>query len=63
MSIQMNKTAYEQLIREDVAWLNQMGEGSLKSKHIESVLNESVSLLYGHQDFKILDACCGSRMF
>lgn len=25
MSIQIDKAAYEQLIREDVAWLNQMG--------------------------------------
>lgn len=58
----MNKTAYEQLIREDVAQLDQMG-GSLKSRLIESVLNEPARLPCGHQDFKILDACCGSRMF
>lgn len=46
MSIQINKEAYEKLIREDIEALEKSNCSKLEKEHIEAVLKTSVNLLY-----------------
>lgn len=61
MPVMLNRQAFERLVQGDIDWLRKQSR-SLESEHIEDVLNEAVRLRYGN-GIKILDACCGSRMF
>lgn len=46
MSIQINKSAYEKLIKEDIEWLLSNTKDSLERRHIVEVLNYSPERLY-----------------
>lgn len=47
MSIQINRGAYEKLIREDIEALEKSNCSKLEKEHIEDVLKTSIDLLYG----------------
>lgn len=49
MSIQINKTAYEQLIKEDIQALKNSNCSKLEKEHIEAVLKNSVDKLFEEQ--------------
>lgn len=49
MSIQINKKAYEQLIKEDIQALKNSNCSKLEKEHIEAVLKNSVDKLYKEQ--------------
>lgn len=46
MSMQINKSAYEKLIKEDIEWLLSNTKDSLERRHIVEVLNYSPERLY-----------------
>lgn len=46
MGSRMNRSAYNELIDEDTAWLQKEAPPSLERSHIVCVLEQSVELLY-----------------
>ena len=49
MGMQIDKSSYEKLIREDIEWLEANTEHSCERMHIEDVLKCSVCMIYGEQ--------------
>ena len=46
MVSKLNKNAYEQLIQEDIDWLEKHTEDTLEQNHIIAVLKDSVRFYY-----------------
>lgn len=53
MSMQINKSAYEKLIKEDIEWLLSNTKDSLERRHIVEVLNYSSERLYPNSSSEI----------
>lgn len=56
MGMQMDKSSYEKLIKEDIDWLMNNTEHSIERMHILDVLKCSVCLIYNEQT-----TLCGRR--
>jgi len=50
---QLNKDSYAQLIKEDIHWLLEKTEDCLERQHIESILMNSIDLIYNKNERKI----------
>ena len=62
MSIQINKSAYEKLIKEDIEWLLSNTKDSLERRHIVEVLNYSPERLYASGSSEIPNDLEEARM-